>query len=55
MLAAAHDIASAEFPEDRGVRRRVGFVTVVVVNVDATDPVAFCHFVFPSLFKPVID
>src|SRR5215813_12212972 len=45
-FATAHDIASAEFVEDRRVRRRIGLVALVVVNVDAPDPVAFCHLCF---------
>src|ERR1700754_2627228 len=41
-LTAAHDIARAEFLEDRRVCSRVGLVAFIIMNVDATDPVAFC-------------
>src|SRR5436309_9009260 len=45
-FAAAHDETAAEFLEDRGIGRHVRLVAIIVVNVDATDPVAFCHLVF---------
>src|SRR5436190_20309340 len=45
-LAAAHDETAAEFLEDRGIGRHVRLVAFIVVNVDASDPEAFCHLVF---------
>src|SRR6201992_3973619 len=46
-LAATHHVARAELLEDRHVGQRVGLVAFVVVNVDATDPVTFCHLYAP--------
>src|SRR6516162_7824318 len=46
--AAAHDVAPTETLEDCGIRGGVGFVAFLIVNVDATDPVTFCHVLSPS-------
>src|ERR1700759_34929 len=48
-LAATHHEAAAELLEDGGVGQCIGLVTVVVMYVDASDPVSFCHSRFPFL------
>src|SRR5580700_11041772 len=41
--AATHDIPPTEFLEDGGVGRRIGLIAVLVMNVDAPNPISFCH------------
>src|SRR6185312_12926240 len=48
-LAAADHISPTEFLEDRGIVGRILLVALVIVHVDACDPVGFCHSRFPSL------
>jgi uncharacterized protein (DUF1330 family) len=46
-LPGTHDELAAELLEDRGIRRRIGLVAVVVVHIDARDPVTFRHVMSP--------
>jgi hypothetical protein len=52
-LAAADDETAAEFLEDRRVGGGVGLVTLVVIHIDAPDPVTLRHFDPPSSFSLV--
>src|SRR5215831_14471463 len=50
---AAHDQLGAEFLEDRTVGRDVGLVALLVLHIDATDPVTLRHLLLPTLALPV--
>src|SRR4051812_33883001 len=47
VLAAPDDELGAEPLEDRRVRRRVGLVALLVVHLDAPDPITFGHVSLP--------
>ena len=47
MLAGMYQKLGAEFRKHRAVLRDVLLVAVHVADIDARDPVAFCHRLFP--------
>src|SRR5258708_21744086 len=50
-FAGTHHEAPTEFLEDGRVGQSIGLVAFVIVNVDARNPVSFCHFRSPCCFK----
>src|ERR1700688_1444569 len=49
-LARAYDEAPAKFLEDRGIGGGIGLVALLVLHIDAADPVAFRHLAPPRYF-----